>query len=487
MEGKSMIHDENLGLREKNRVALGSLFAGVALSIVKLVGGLLTGSLGLLSEAAHSGLDALGSLLTAVSVRVAARPPDADHPYGHGRFENLSATVQGLLLFGTGAAIIVESVRRLTEAESHIKPSPWAFVIMAVSIVVDLWRSRALSRAARKYDSRALEADALNFRADLFGSSVVLFGLALTTYAELTGTGGVLLKADAGAALVVALLIIGMAAKLGIRAVNVLTDRAPGDLGARMTRAAADVPGVLAARPVRMRESGNRVFADVVVTTTRTLSFAQAHEITERIEQAINGVDPRAEVLVHIEPSASLAETSADAIRAIALRLGIATHHEQVYEVADGLEGVLHIEVDPALTLAEAHAQAEQLEEILTAEVPGLRRVASHIEAAEPNPSRRREVTSERADVVGAIRRLVDASELTEGIVEVRLYASDGTSWDAVLSCAFRAELFVVEIHRRTEHLEQELRERFATVGRVIIHAEPVTGEASDGTIGDAG
>lgn len=475
-----MTRDENVDQREKNRIALGSLFAGVALSLAKLAGGLLTGSLGLLSEAAHSGLDALASLMTAVSVRVAARPPDADHPYGHGRFENLSATVQGLLLFGTGAAIIFESVRRLTEAESHVRPSPWAFVIMAASIVVDLWRSRALSRAARKYDSRALEADALNFRADLFSSTVVLFGLALTTYAELTGTGGILLKADAAAALVVALLIIGMAGKLGIRAVNVLTDRAPGELGERMTRAAADVPGVLAARPVRMRESGNRVFADVVVTTTRTLSFAQAHEITERIEQAINGVDPRAEVLVHIEPSASLAETTADAIRATALRLGIATHHEQVYEVAAGLEAVLHIEVDPALTLAEAHEQAERLAAILTEEVPDLRRVASHIEAAEPNPSRRREVSAERPDLVGAIRRVVEASEMTEGVVEVRVYAADGSSWDAVLCCAFRADLLVGEIHRRTERLEQELRERFSTLGRVIIHAEPVTGDTDD-------
>jgi len=462
-------------LKEKNRIALGSFAAGVALSLVKLAGGLLTGSLGLLSEAAHSGLDAIASLITAVSVRVAARPPDADHPYGHGRFENLSATIQGLLLFGTGAAIIVESVRRLTEAESHVRPSPWAFVIMAVSIAVDVWRSRALSRAARKYGSRALEADALNFRADLFGSSVVLLGLGLTSYAELTGATGVLLKADAAAALVVALLIIGMAGKLGLRAVNVLTDRAPGDLGARMTRAAADVPGVLAAHPVRMRESGHQVFADVVVTTTRTLSFAQAHEITERIEQAINLVDPRAEVLVHIEPIASLGETTAEAIRATALRLGIATHHEQVYEVAGGLEGVLHIEVDPDLTLAEAHEQAERLAEVLTEEVPGLGRVTSHIEAAEPKPMRRREVAGERPDLVNAIRQLVDASETTESVREVRIYEADDSSWDLVLCCLFRADLLVGEIHRRSEQLEQELRERFSTLGRVVIHAEPLT------------
>lgn len=475
----TLTRDETVDREAKNRIALNSLAAGVALSLMKLAGGLLTGSLGLLSEAAHSGLDALASLVTAVSVRVAARPPDADHPYGHGRFENLSATIQGLLLFGTGAAIIYESVRRLVETGSNMRPSPWAFVVMAVGMVVDLWRSRVLSRAARKYDSRALEADALNFRADLLSSSVVLVGLALTSYAELTGTGGLLLKADAAAAFLVALLIIGMAGRLATRAVNVLTDRASGELGERMTRAAADVPGVLAARPVRMRESGSQVFADVVVTTTRTLSLAQAHEITERIEQAISGVEPRAEVLVHIEPIEPVGETTADAIRAIALRLGIATHHEQVYEVADGLEAVLHIEVDPALTLAEAHEQAERLVATLTGEVPGLRRVATHIEAAAPVATRQRDVTSERADLVAVIREVVLQSGTTRGIEEVRLYSSDPSTLDAVLSCVFSAELLVGEIHRRTEHLEQELRQRIPALGRVIIHAEPAAAPAS--------
>ncbi|HUF30607.1 MAG TPA: cation diffusion facilitator family transporter, partial [Gemmatimonadaceae bacterium] len=309
--------DRTADQTEKDRVALGSLAIGIVMAVVKLVGGLLTGSLGLLSEAAHSGLDALASLITAVSVRVSARPPDADHPYGHGRFENLSATIQSLLLFGTGGAIIHESVRRLADAGSQLRPSPWAFVIIGASIVVDVWRSRALSRAALKYDSRALEADALNFRADFFSSGVVLIGLALTSYGETAGAPSWFLKADAAAALVVALIIIVMAGKLAVRAVNVLTDHASGELATRMTRAAAAVPGVLTARPVRMRESGQKVFADIVVGTTRGLSFAQAHEITEQVETAINEVDPRAEVLVHIEPTAALGETAAEAIRAV--------------------------------------------------------------------------------------------------------------------------------------------------------------------------
>lgn len=458
---------------EKDRVALRSLVAGVVLAAAKLLGGLLTGSLGLLSEAAHSGLDALASLVTALSVRIAERPPDADHPYGHGRFENLSATVQALLLFGTGIAIIFESVRRLTEEGSRVRPSPWAFVIMAASIVVDVWRSRALSIAARKFNSRALEADAFNFRADLFSSVVVLLGLALTTFADLTGTRGAILKADAAAALVVALIIIGIAGKLGVRAVNVLTDRTSGELGERLTRAAAEVPGVLAAHPVRMRESGHKVFADVVVTTTRTLSFAQSHDMTERIERAINVVEPRAEVLVHIEPAASLGETTRETLRAIALRLGIATHHEQIYEIDGGLEAVLHIEVDPEMTLSEAHQQAEELSQIVTTEVPSLLRVTSHIEAAEPNSTRRRDVTTERGDVVSAIRQLVLTSNLTEGIGEIRIYASETESWDAILHCKFGVSRLVGEIHQHTEQLEQTLREGFPSLGRVIIHAEP--------------
>jgi cation diffusion facilitator family transporter len=406
-------------------------------------------------------------------VRIAARPPDADHPYGHGRFENLSASVQSLLLFGTGLAIVVESLRRLVESESHVTPSVWAFVIIAVSIAVDSRRWRVLSEAARKYESRALEADAINFRADLFSSAVVLLGLALTSYGEVTGQNGLFLKADSFAALIVALLIITMATKLAVKAVNVLTDRTSGELGARMTIAASQVPGVLKAEPVRTRESGHRVFADVVVTTTRTLSFAQAHEMTERIERAIIKVEPRSEVLVHIEPSAPVTETTVEAIRAVALRLGIATHHEQVYEVSDGLEAVLHIEVDPGLSLVEAHEEAERLAGVLTSEVPRLLRVASHIEAAEPKTVRRSEVTSLRHDVVKAIGDLVESTGAADRVVEVRLYAARGSAWDAVISCTFNAGLLVGEIHLRTEQIEQVLRSRYPTLARVTIHAEP--------------
>ncbi|HEX5438773.1 MAG TPA: cation diffusion facilitator family transporter [Gemmatimonadaceae bacterium] len=463
--------------REKTRVALSSVAAAVLLTGLKLLVGLLTGSLGLLAEAAHSGLDLLSSLLTLFSVRIAARPADEEHPYGHGRVENLSATIQGVILLATAAAILYASVRRILFVNVPVASTPWAFVVMAGSIAVDFWRSRMLGAAARRFHSRALEADALNFRADTFSSTVVILGLALIAYAEHTGRGGFLLKADAVAALIVGLVIIVMSGRLAVNAIQVMLDRAPAGLREKMTSAAARVPGVLSAQPVRVRESGHRIFADVVVTTPRTVSLAQAHEITERIEAAIRHVEPRSEAVVHIEPAATSAETAADAVRAVALRMGASTHHERVYEVEDGLEAALHLEVEPDLTLAQAHAEAHRLADALLADNPRLRRVDTHIEVAEPNPARRREVSGEQPERVDAVRAIIAHVGGAAGCRDVRLYQSDGPGWDVSLTCLFAPHLTVGEVHRRTELLETRLRERLPDVGRVLIHAEPAEGE----------
>ena len=321
---------------EKTRVTMISIGAAVVLTALKLAVGLLTGSLGMLSEAAHSGLDLVASVITFASVRIAERPADRDHPYGHGRVENLSATLQGLLLLATAGWIVYESVVRLFVHPVPVDTTPWAFVVMGSSIAIDFWRSRMLLAAARKFHSAALEADALNFRADMYSSSVVIVGLALTLVGERLTAVPWLAKADAAAALVVAVMIIRLSGGLAARAIGVLLDRAPEDLAHRMTEAVTAVPGVVGSHEVRLRESGNRLFADVVVTTGRTTSLAEAHELTERIEAAMRAIEPRTETLVHVEPMRTDTESAAERIRAVALRLGVSTHHDQVYRVDDG-------------------------------------------------------------------------------------------------------------------------------------------------------
>lgn len=459
--------------QEKARVTLVSVGAAVVLTAVKLVVGLLTGSLGMLSEAAHSGLDLVASVITFFSVRIAERPADPDHPYGHGRVENLSATLQGLLLLATASWIIYESVLRIFFHSVPVETSAWTFVVMGSSIAIDFWRSHMLQAAAERYHSKALEADALNFRADMYSSAVVIVGLAFTYVGEYVGGMAWLAKADAVAALVVALMIMRMSGGLALRAVNVLLDRAPHQLANEMTRAVASVPGVVRATPVRLRESGNRLFADVVVTAARTASLAEAHDLTERIESAVRSVESRTETLVHVEPIPTETETAAERIRAISLRLGLSTHHEAVYGVEGHLEASLHLEVAPQLPLREAHALADHLVGRLREDNASLERVDTHIEVAVPAPVPRHLIhtgTEQRTDEIMAIVRHLDVGARCH---EVRLYETAEHAWGAVLHCDFDPDLPMRDIHRLTERIEFALRQHFPDLEYVLVQAEP--------------
>jgi cation diffusion facilitator family transporter len=469
--------------KEKTRVTAVSVVASLLLTCAKLVVGLLTGSLGLLAEAAHSALDMVSSVVTFFSVRIAGRPADENHLYGHGRAENLSAIVQGGLLLGTASWITYESVKRIFFEDVAVEASLWAFAVMATSIVVDMWRSRMLSRAARRYRSRALEADALNFRADMLSSAVVIAGLGLVALEDTLGRGGGLLhKADAVAALLVGGVIIYKSGGVLLQSVNVLLDRAPVGLAERVRQAATSVPGVLDAPSVRLRESGSSTFADVVVTVPRTTSVAEAHELTEKVEEAIRGVDERADTLVHVEPVRSETESAAEAIRATALRMGIRTHHERVWRSDGGFEASFHVEVDPYLTLEEAHARARQLGAAIREEDPRLLNVNSHIEVAEPETGDKREITAEHRELAAKIGRLVHKANVEARAHEVRLYrpgrstSVDAGSIDAVIHCDFPASTNMGEVHRRTELVEQTLKTRVPELGYVVIHAEPREG-----------
>ena len=468
-----MSFGQNAERREKARATWVSVVVSLLLAAAKLAAGVVTGSLSLVAEAAHSGLDTLASVITFFSVRIAARPPDAEHPYGHGRVENLAAVVQGVLLVGTAAWIAYEAIKRILLGGGEVEPSAWAFGVMAASIAIDFWRSRMLLRVARRYESRALEADALNFRADMLSSAVVVAGLALVAYANASGTDGLLLTADAWAALVVAAFIALKSGRLALGSTNVLLDRVSVALREGIADRAESIPGVVEARRVRLRESGNRRFADIVVSVPRTMSAAEAHGVADKVEEAIKELDPRTESVVHAEPVGTEAESTADAVRATALRMGVRTHHERVQRSGDGLEASLHVEVNPGLTLVEAHDLVRRLGEEIREQNPKVRHVNSHIEVAEPEPSERPEVTAEHGLIAEEIRRAAEGAGEGARCHEVRLYRSKGGNLDAVLHCDFLGSTNMGEVHFKTERIEGALRERFPLLEHVVVHAEP--------------
>ena len=288
--------------REKTAAALSSVIAAVGLTTFKIIVGLATNSLGILAEAAHSGLDLVAALVTLIAVRLSGRPADQEHNYGHGKIENLSALFETILLLVTCIWIIYESIQRLFFKTEQVDASIWAFLVMGASIAIDYSRSRVLDRAARKYNSQALEADALHFSTDIWSSSVVILGLIGVKLSEAFPGLNFLHKADAVAALVVACIVIYVSVQLGRRTVRGLLDSAPQGLNEKIKLAVESIPGITDCHQIRIRTSGPGLFIDIHILVDPNASLEEAHRLTEQAEEAIRKLVPGSDITIHPEP-----------------------------------------------------------------------------------------------------------------------------------------------------------------------------------------
>lgn len=289
--------------KEKNSAALSSVLAAIALTTFKIIVGLATNSLGILAEAAHSGLDLVAALVTFLAVRISGKPADLEHQYGHGKVENLSALIETLLLLATSVWIIYESIQRLFFSTEEVDASFWAFLVMLVSIAIDYSRSRILYAAARKHNSQALEADALHFSTDIWSSSMVIVGLIAVRLAGSFPGLAILKKADAIAALAVAVIVIYVSIELGIRTVQGLLDQAPKGLAEQIEKSIEAIQGIKDGHQVRIRTSGPHLFIDLHVYIDAQKSLKEAHDLTNRAEEAIHRLAPTADITIHLEPN----------------------------------------------------------------------------------------------------------------------------------------------------------------------------------------
>jgi len=459
---------------EKKRAAANSVLAALALTGMKLVVGLFSGSLGILAEAAHSGLDLVAALITLIAVSVSDRPADESHPYGHGKIENFSALIETALLFLTCAWIMYEAIRRLFFRDVHVDPSLWAFLVVIVSIFVDVSRSRMLSRAAKKHRSQALEADALHFSTDVWSSAVVLGGLALVWLGRkvLPGHAGLLNRADALAALGVAFIVLFVSYRLGKRTIDVLLDRAPEGLKEKIAVAADEVEGVLSAGKVRLRQSGAQTFVDMTIEVDRNLSLERTHAIAEGVEARIQALVPGADVVIHTDPRESERETMARRIRAIAERNQIPVHNISVHEDHGEIHVDLHLEVDDHLLLHQAHDLASHIEEDLRADIPAVKRVNTHIESRGTGVGSGRDVTAEEGPLVERVRTITDAVA-GRACCHSILIRRQGDRFAVSLHCGFDRDVPVIEAHRLSSRIEEVLKKEIPEIEHVLVHTEP--------------
>jgi cation diffusion facilitator family transporter len=461
--------------REKRRAALLSVGSAALLVSLKAFLVIRTGSLGVLSEALHSGLDLLAAIITFLSVRVSDEPADERHPYGHGKFENFSAFVETALLLLTALYIIYEAFDRLFFHSVHIQPSITAILVLFVALAIDLTRARALKHVAAKYSSDALEADALHFSTDVWSTIVVIAGIGLVWAGEIWNLPW-LAYADALAGLAVAAVILWVGSQLGKRTMDALLDVAPKGLQQEIAMAVGRMDGVLDVDRVRVRRAGNRHFVDATVSVARTASLEQVHALSDAIEKRIGEIVP-SDVMVHAEPRAPQGEHLFEAIRAVAQRMGLAIHDVTALQQGGQLFIELHLEVDENLSLRDAHRQATELEDEIRKLRDGSTDVNIHIEplgrhiATPDGGAGEMKLLSKAIEeflntLPSEFDELVNCHDVRVRQVEHHILAS--------CHCTMRGALPITQVHDVTAALEDRVKEKFPQIHRVTIHPEPV-------------
>jgi cation diffusion facilitator family transporter len=449
----------------QRRTALISVFAALALIGLKLGTGLATGSLGLISEAVHSGTDLIAALLTFFAVGVAVRPADTGHQYGHGKAEHLSALAEGAILVAASLLIMWRAIMRLTSSShSDVRVAWYALAVIGVVLVIDVSRTIASARAARRYGSAALSANALHFATDFMGSVAVLVGLIFARYGYV--------KADSVAALFVAALVLFVAVRLMRRNVDVLMDIVPADAEEAARRAIQDISPTVELRRLRMRQAAGRYFADVVIGVSVDAAVGQGHAAADAVERAVQSALPEADVVVHVEPLGDRAEVRE---RAHAAALGVRrvreVHNVNVVSLDNGTQISLHLKLPGGLSLDEAHEIAEAVERAILDALPEVSAVQTHLEplaeeAAGTRPDAR-EVADDQAAVTRVVRDAigVDSKEMSF------VHTDDGLV--VHLTIELPAGTTLADAHAEASRVEELIRRERPEIADVLVHTEP--------------
>jgi cation diffusion facilitator family transporter len=498
--------------REKQTIAIASVIASAGLAATKLAIGYSTNSLGILSEAMHSGLDVIAALMTLYAIRIVIRPPDVRYTYGYAKVESLSSLIEIILLFTVAGWIFYEGLERILYKNIEPEITIFSFAVMAVSIVVDLWRSRVLYRAARRYGSQAMEADALHFKADMFSSSIVIVGLIFVSVFHIP-------NADAFAAVIIAAMIIYTSLGLGRRTIDVLLDKAPKGMNHIVLESISGLDGVDKAHDIRIRNMGSKMSVDLHIEVPRTSTHDRAHRIATNVEDRIREVMPNCDVLVHVDAIETSTETLTDRIRLIAAETdgiknihsiylskivgprlekrprdnaskidtknhetgvldSLSNHDFNVNENSYHLHLYLDLQVNRHLDLKSAHDITEAFEQRIKAEIPQVKDITTHIEIESTDDTDLIGVEKKASDsYTENIRKLslqvkgvIDCKDI--GIVEVN--NEQHVTLTIIVKAMKGGDVTSIEEAHKISTAVQEIIIKETGASRVVVHPEPL-------------
>jgi len=451
----------------KENVALSSVIASFLLAAMKLVVGIATGSIGIISEAAHSGVDFGAVSLTYFAVKVSAKPADREHQFGHTKVESVVALIETGVLLLTSGWIIYAAVQRLLSRASEVRVAWYSVVVLVISIVVDFSRSRMLKKVAMETKSQALEADALHFSSDILSSAVVLVGIVLVAAG--------MVRADAIAGIAVALLIAYAAVGLGKKTVDVLIDAAPEGLTDRIALITRAVDGVIKIEKIRVKPAGPFAFVEMSIDVSRTLSLENVQSICSSIEKKVRELLPVADITINTKPIALDCETIAERVHLIGVNHNLHIHNISSNVAADKNYISFDVEVEHTLTIKKAHEVVSTLEQEIRREFDGNLDISVHID---PLRSEERKSQAVPPDEETELRKIiVGAAETIDRIHEVhniQIRKTEKEKLFITVHCSFDDNVLIEDVHSITSRLEGAIYQTIPNAGQVIIHAEPL-------------
>jgi cation diffusion facilitator family transporter len=448
----------------KTNVAAISIFASAGMAAAKFAVGLAIGSLALISEALHSSVDVVATVITWLVVRVSDQPADKEHHYGHGKFESLSALFVIALLYVLAGGILVESWSRLREGAAPPTLSAIPFVVLVIDIAVNFWRARALHRTARETRSQALAADALHFASDVLGSTAVIIGLVLTGLGFAWG--------DSAAAVAVAVMISILGLRLGRSTIETLLDRAPDGASEKAIAAIQSVPGVVGVERLRARMVGPTHFIDAIVNVPRTYPIDRVEAIKKNAQAAVSRTLGDADLTFTAVPVARDNESVRERIMVIARNSGLAVHHVTVHDLGGKLTVSIDLEVDGEMELLAAHDIAHELERSIREDFGEDVEVDTHIEPLEPELPHGTDAAPGRVEVINAALARLAGNGAIQEIHNVRVRDTDAGEI-VNFHCRAAPSMSVIKVHENVDEIERALRRAFPSIKRVISHAEP--------------
>lgn len=450
---------------QKTSVAFSSVLASLFLTITKLIVGILTGSIGIISEAAHSALDLGAAFLTFFAVSHSDKPADIEHHYGHGKIESVSALIETGLLFLTSAWIIYEALTRLLGEKVEVQVTWYSFAVILISILVDFSRSRALMKIAKETKSQALEADALHFSSDILSSLVVLVGLILLSI----GIKG----ADAFAAIGVSIFVIIAGVKLGRRTIGVLIDAAPKGSVEKITEIAKNTVGVISVERIRIRPAGIELFIELIIAISRKLPLEKVKEITSNVENNIKNIYPEADVIISTKPIALDNETVIERLYLLAANQNLPIHDITIQLNEEKTYISFDLEVDNKLNVLHAHEIATKFEEKVKKELGENIEIDTHIEPIMNQTIKSNKVQNADIEKISKLfEEIIKKFSIVKNVHDIKIQKFE-EKYFVTAHIAFDNEISLEEAHNISEEIKYLAKQKDKEIQKVIIHIEP--------------